>query len=129
MTVVREVLRNNYLSHNLIGCYHFLVISPRNSTLFTGPFLTGRHARAGLKTSYQTPSLSCGMGCGHVRLVCVYTSLAKQNCCFSKLTTVVVLIAKSLHYTQHHSIFSGALRAGSMAFKAIYNMAKFKSTS
>ena len=46
-TVVREVLRNNYRSRNLIGHYHFWGISPRNSTSFTRPFLAGRRARAG----------------------------------------------------------------------------------
>ena len=51
-TVVREVLRNNYRSHNLIGPYHFWRISPRNSTLFTRPFFTGRHARARHETKY-----------------------------------------------------------------------------
>ena len=30
-------------SRNLIGPYHFWGISPRNSTLFTRPFLAGRH--------------------------------------------------------------------------------------
>ena len=38
-TVVREVLRNNNLSLNLIGPYHFWIISPRNLTLFTRPVL------------------------------------------------------------------------------------------
>ena len=50
-TVVRNVLHNNYQSRNLIGHYPFWVISPRNSTLFTRPFLAGRHARAGHVTS------------------------------------------------------------------------------
>ena len=49
-TVVRKVLRNNYQSHNLIGHYSFWVISPRNSTLFTRPFLTERCAQAGHET-------------------------------------------------------------------------------
>ena len=49
--VEREVLRNNYRSRNLIGHYHFWGISPRNSTSFTRPFLAGRRARAGHKTS------------------------------------------------------------------------------
>ena len=40
-TVAREVLHNNYQSHNFIGPYHFWGISPSNSTLFTRPFLTG----------------------------------------------------------------------------------------
>ena len=30
-------VHDNYQSHNLIGVYHFWGISPRNSTLFTGP--------------------------------------------------------------------------------------------
>ena len=41
--VVREVLRNNYQSRNLIGPYHFWGISLRNLTCFTRPFLAGRH--------------------------------------------------------------------------------------
>ena len=36
-TVVREVLCNNYRSHNLIGPYNFWGISQRNLTLFTRP--------------------------------------------------------------------------------------------
>ena len=48
-TVVRAVLRNNYWSRNLIGPYRFWVISPRNSTSFTRPFLSGRRVRAGHK--------------------------------------------------------------------------------
>ena len=35
---VREVLRNNYRSCNLIGSYHYWEISPRNSTSFTRQF-------------------------------------------------------------------------------------------
>ena len=50
-TAVREVLRNNYQSPNLIGHYHFWVISPRNSTLFTRPFLAGRRVQAGHETT------------------------------------------------------------------------------
>ena len=49
-TIVREVLRINYLSRNLISPYHFWGISPRNSTLFTRFFLTGRCAWAGHKS-------------------------------------------------------------------------------
>ena len=45
------MLRNNYRSRNLIGHYPFWVISPRNSTSFTRPFLAGRRARAGHETS------------------------------------------------------------------------------
>ena len=44
------MLRNNYRSRNLIGHYPFWVISPRNSTSFTRPFLAGRRARAGHET-------------------------------------------------------------------------------
>ena len=36
------MLRNNSPSHKLIGPYHFLAIGPRNSTLFTRQFFTGR---------------------------------------------------------------------------------------
>ena len=42
IAAVREVLRNNQQSCNLIGPYHFWGISPRNLTLFTRPFLTRR---------------------------------------------------------------------------------------
>ena len=44
------MLRNNYQSRNLIGHYPFWVISPRNLTSFTRPFLAGRHAWAGHET-------------------------------------------------------------------------------
>ena len=44
------MLRNNYRSRDLIGHYPFWVISPRNSTSFTRPFLAGRRARAGHET-------------------------------------------------------------------------------
>ena len=56
-TVVREVLSNIYRSRNLIGPYQFLGISPRNLTLFTKPFLTGRRVRAGHEISsiYTAP--------------------------------------------------------------------------
>ena len=56
-TVVRNVLRNNYQSRNLIGHYPFWVISPRNSTSFTRPFLAGRRAQAGHETTL--PSHLC----------------------------------------------------------------------
>ena len=49
------MLCNNYWSRNLIGSYHFWVISPRNSTLFTlftRPFLAGRCVQAGHETSF-----------------------------------------------------------------------------
>ena len=49
-TVVRNVLRNNCRSRNLIGHYLFWVTSPRISTLFTRPFLAGRRVRAGHET-------------------------------------------------------------------------------
>ena len=45
------MLRNNYQSRNLIGLPPFWRISPRNSTSFTRPFLTGRRARGGHETS------------------------------------------------------------------------------
>ena len=45
------MLLSNYQSCNLIGPYHFLEISLRNSTLFTRLFLTGRRAQAGHKSS------------------------------------------------------------------------------
>ena len=44
------MLCNNYQSRNLIGHYLFWVISPRNSTSFTRPFLARRHARAEYET-------------------------------------------------------------------------------
>ena len=55
--VVREVLHNNYRRRNLIGHYHFWVISPRNSTSFTRPFLAGRHTRAGHETKSDSQSV------------------------------------------------------------------------
>ena len=50
---------NSQRSHNLIGLYHFLEISPRNLALFTIPFLTGRHAWAGHETSWEGISADC----------------------------------------------------------------------
>ena len=50
-TVVSTVLHNNYWSRNLIGPYRFRVISPKNLTLFTRPFLPGRRTRAGHETT------------------------------------------------------------------------------
>ena len=44
---------NNYRSHNLIGPYHFLGISPRNLTSFTRLFLAGRRTRIGHKTTRE----------------------------------------------------------------------------
>ena len=42
-------------SRNLIGLPPFWGISPRNSTSFTRPFLTGRHTRGGHETSVLPP--------------------------------------------------------------------------
>ena len=53
------MLRNNYRSRNLIGHYPFWVISPKNSTSFTRPFLAGRHARAGHETKVVPGQLTC----------------------------------------------------------------------
>ena len=52
--ILRKV-RNNYRSRNLIGHYPFWVISPRNLTSFTRPFLAGRRARAGHETNRNQP--------------------------------------------------------------------------
>ena len=51
--ILRKV-RNNYQSRNLIGHYPFWVISPRNSTSFTRPFLARRRARAGHETKTKS---------------------------------------------------------------------------
>ena len=48
---LKEVLHNNYQSHNLIGPYHFWGISSKNSTSFTRLFRTRRHVQAGHKTN------------------------------------------------------------------------------
>ena len=45
-----EVLRKNDSSYNLIGPYHFWVISPRNLTQFTGLLLAGRRTQCGHRT-------------------------------------------------------------------------------
>ena len=50
-TFVKEVLRNNQQSHNLISPCYILVVAPRDSTSFTRPFLTRRFTWAGNKTS------------------------------------------------------------------------------
>ena len=49
------MLHNKYWSCKLIGHYHFWVISPKNSTSFTTPFLAGRRAWAGHKTRTHHP--------------------------------------------------------------------------
>ena len=62
-TVVRAVLRNNCWSRNLIGLYRFWVISPRNSTSFTRPFLAGQARKAGHETrGLVTMHASAGNG-------------------------------------------------------------------
>ena len=61
---VREVLRNNYWSCNLIGLYHFWGISPRNLTLFTGQFLTRRRTRIICSHMRKISSLFCEL-CSH----------------------------------------------------------------
>ena len=53
--ILRKV-RNNYRSRNLIGHYPFWVISPRNSTSFTRPFLAGRRAWVGHETNVPSPT-------------------------------------------------------------------------
>ena len=65
----KECVRNNYQSRNLIGHYPFWVISPRNSTSFTRPFLAGRRAWAGHETKC-VPSLVL------TRLVCTMRSFS-----------------------------------------------------
>ena len=62
-TVVREVQRNIYQSHNLIGPYHFWGKSPRNLTWFTRVFLAGRRARVGHKTKLVSQVVSIFIGC------------------------------------------------------------------
>jgi len=54
-TVVRAVLHTNYWSRNLIGPYCFWVISLKNSTSFTRPFLARRHVWAGHETTLTSP--------------------------------------------------------------------------
>ena len=48
---IKKVLCN---SHNLIDPHHILVIGLRNSTLFTRPFLAGRHTHAHTHTHTHT---------------------------------------------------------------------------
>ena len=60
---MREVQRNNYQSHNLIGPYHFWGKSPRNLTWFTRVFLAGRRARVGHKTKLVSQVVSIFIGC------------------------------------------------------------------
>ena len=61
-TVVKEVLRNNYQSRNLIDPYDFWIISPRNFTSFTRPFLGSRCALAGHETSIVLQAIKAGQG-------------------------------------------------------------------
>ena len=60
------MLCNNYRSRNLIGHYPFWVISPRNLTLFTRPFLARRHVRAGHETRLEY---------GHIKLISCFWSV------------------------------------------------------
>ena len=60
------MLRNNYRSRNLIGHYPFWVISPRNSTSFTRPFLAGRRVWAGHETRLEY---------GHIKLISCFWSV------------------------------------------------------
>ena len=53
------MLWSNYWSQNLIGLYHFFGISPRNSTLFTRPFLTRRETT---QTGYETSGADTDIG-------------------------------------------------------------------
>jgi len=76
-TAVGAVLRNNYWSHNLIGPYRFWVISPRNSTLFTRPFLAGRRAWAGHETS-ENPGHCASM---IILYYCVNVWSSQPNIC------------------------------------------------
>ena len=50
-TVVRKSLHNNYWFCNLIGLYHFWLMSPRNLISFARPFLAGRCVWAGHETN------------------------------------------------------------------------------
>ena len=56
-------VRNNYHSRNLIGHYHFWVISPRNLTLFNRLFLAGRRVWAGHETSQDRSQVVCPSWC------------------------------------------------------------------
>ena len=49
----------NYWFHNLIGVYHFWVISARNSTFFTRSFLARMRARAGMRLPFQVFFETC----------------------------------------------------------------------
>ena len=51
-TVLREVLCNNYQSHNLIGPYHFWGISPRNLTVHQT--VSRREACTGWARDYES---------------------------------------------------------------------------
>ena len=63
--------RNNYQSRNLIGHYPFWVISPRNSTSFTRPFLAGRRAWAGHETTTAYAEVM-------IQWVCIITGFAQK---------------------------------------------------
>ena len=56
------MLKWRYRSRNLIGPYHFWCISPKNSTLFTIVFLTGKHMQAGDETNYPNARPAAGVG-------------------------------------------------------------------
>ena len=85
-TVVSVVLRNNYWSRNLIGPYRFRVISPRNSTSFTRPFLTGRRARAGHETNPRARLLKHAIDHTHTSR---QTSVASWEICVLSVSAQV----------------------------------------
>ena len=66
--VVREVLRNNQRSCNLIGLPPSWGKSPRNWTSFTRPFLTGRRVWGGHETRplHAGPTINTGWGRGSI---------------------------------------------------------------
>ena len=103
------MLRNNYQSRNLIGHYPLWVISPRNSTSFTRPFLAGRRARAGHETTACPPccapdsGLVCGTRtrlayCTHVCVKMVVFQLTARRLSRS-LTDFVKLLEPGLPWT------------------------------
>ena len=89
-------VRNNYHSRSLIGHYHFWVISPRNLTLFTRPFLAGRRVWAVVKTD---PKLSAPPD--------AWVLLLGNTCLVSgPLTVTCIFMIKAVYIPVNYALYS-----------------------
>ena len=102
-SAVREVLRNNYWSRNLIGLYRFWVISPRNSTR---PFLAIPLIPPTLSTpppslsSLSVVSFGDELSVSSVLVVAVYEKNEQVSVNYSIFTTVYLSALRTI-YCRH----------------------------